>query len=343
MKLSASALPGYVKRPEPDRAGVLFYGADPMRVALRRQALLKALVGENGEEEMRLTRLAGSDLRCDGAAVGDAMRAQSFFPGPRAVFVDGANDQGAPALIAALEDWQAGDATLVVTAGPLKKSSKLRKAFEEHANAYAAGIYNDPPGREEIEAALTSAGLTAVPPDAMGDLTALARALDPGDFAQFVEKLGLYKHGDTSPLTPGDITAVAPATTEAELDSLLHAVAEGQAQAIGPLMARLSGQGEGAVRLCIAATMHFRRLYTGAIDPGGPGSGLARARPPVFGPARDRMIRQAQGWGAPRLEQALSILTETDMTLRSAQKAPQMAVMERALIRLAMLGGRGRT
>jgi DNA polymerase-3 subunit delta len=342
MKLSPAALPGYVARPEPDRAGVLLYGADPMRVALRRQALLKALVGDKGEEEMRLTRLAGSDLRRDVAAVGDAMRAQSFFPGPRAVFIEGANDQSAPAIVTALEDWQAGDATLVVTAGALKKTSKLRKAFEDHRNAYAAGIYNDPPGREEIEAALKSAGLNNVPAEAMADLTALARTLDPGDFAQFVEKLGLYKHSDASAVSSADIAAVAPATTEAELDSLLHAVAEGQAQAIGPLMARLSGQGEGAVRLCIAATMHFRRLYMGAIDPGGPGAGLARARPPVFGPARDRMMRQTQGWGAAKLEQALSILMETDLILRSSQKAPPMAVMERALIRLAMLGARGR-
>lgn len=342
MKLSAAALPGYVARPEPERAGILLYGADAMRVALRRQTLLKALVGENGADEMRLTRIAANELRRESAAVSDAMRAQSFFPGPRAVFIDGATDQGAQAILIALEDWQDGDAVLVVTAGALKKSSKLRKAFEDHANAYAAGIYNDPPGREEIEATLRSAGLSEVPAEAMGDLTALARTLDPGDFSQFVEKLGLYKHGSASPVTSEDIAAVAPATTEAELDSLLHAVAEGQAQAIGPLMARLSGQGEGAVRLCIAATMHFRRLYMGAIDPGGPGAGLARARPPVFGPARDRMIRQAQSWGAAKLEQAMSILTETDLTLRSSSPAPQMAVMERALIRLAMLGARGR-
>lgn len=342
MKLSPAALPGFVARPEPDRAGVLLYGADPMRVALRRQSLLKALVGENGQDEMRLSRIAASELRRDTAAVGDAMRAQSFFPGPRAVFIENANDQAAPAIIAALEDWQTGDATLVVTAGALKKSSKLRKAFEDHSNAYAAGIYNDPPGRDEIEAALRAAGLTEVQPDAMGDLTALARILDPGDFTQFVEKLGLYKFDSEGPVTPDDIAAVAPATTEAELDTLLHAVAEGQAQAIGPLMARLSGQGEGPVRLCIAASMHFRRLYMGAIDPGGPGAGLARARPPVFGPARERMVRQAQSWGAAKLEQAMSILTETDLTLRSSSPAPQMAVMERALIRLAMLGARGR-
>ena len=46
-------------------------------------------------------------------------------------------------------------------------------------------------------------------------------------------------------------------------------------------------------------------------------------------------------YGDP-LEAALSLLVETDLTLRSAQSAPQMALMERALIRLAMMPSRGR-
>jgi DNA polymerase-3 subunit delta len=64
-------------------------------------------------------------------------------------------------------------------------------------------------------------------------------------------------------------------------------------------------------------------------------------RPPVIGPRRDRMLRQAQRWGAPDLEAAVQLLTETDLHLRSAaQTAPQMALVERALIRLAMMGTR---
>lgn len=338
MKLAPRDLPGYVARPDPGRAGILLYGSDAMRVSLRRQALLKALVGEKGDAEMRLTRLHGPDLRRDPAALMDAMKAISMYPGPRAVHVEAATDQAAPAVTAALGEWQHGDAALVVTAGSLAAKSALRKAFEGHPNAYAAGIYDDPPDRAEIEALLRSAGLPEIGRDAMAELTDLSRAVDPGDFAQIVEKLALFKHGDASPVTPEDIAAIAPATTEAELDALLHAVAEAEVQRIAPLVARLSGQGEGAVRLCIGAMMHFRRLYTAAIDPGGPAAGISRARPPVFGPARNRMIRQAQSWGAPKLETALSILTDTDLALRSSQKAPQMALMERALIRLAMLG-----
>jgi DNA polymerase-3 subunit delta len=53
------------------------------------------------------------------------------------------------------------------------------------------------------------------------------------------------------------------------------------------------------------------------------------------------MQKQAMDWGLVRLEQAIHILLETDLKLRSAgQTAPQMALVERCLIRLSMMGKR---
>ncbi|MEQ3624570.1 MAG: DNA polymerase III subunit delta [Celeribacter sp.] len=338
MKLSTRELGGFVARPDPNRAGVLFYGQDAMRVALKRQDLLANLLGPKAEEDMRLARMTGSELRKDPAGLLDAVKAVGFFPGQRGVFVEDATDATTGAVETALAEWKPGDAVMVLSAGALKATSKLRKLFEKHPNALAAAIYDDPPGRAEIEAELRRAGVGEVDRAAMDDLTALARALDPGDFRQTVEKLGLYKIGDASPLISAEVAAMAPATVEAELDDMLHAVAEAHAGEIGALMTRLGGQGVNPVSICITATRHFRALHTAASHPGGPAAGIATARPPIWGPRRDRMIRQAQNWGARRLEDALALLTDTDLSLRSAgQTAPQMAVVERALIRLSMM------
>jgi DNA polymerase-3 subunit delta len=337
VKLSGAAATRYLARPEVDRTGLLIFGADAMRVALKRQEAIAALVGPEGDAEMRLTRIPASDLRKDPALLSDAVKAQGFFPGPRVAFVEDAGDGLAPVIAAAVADWKPGDASVIVTAGSLTAKSALRKVFEGHSNAYAIGIYDDPPSREEIEAALAGAGLRDVPQGAMTDLLALARDLDPGDFRQTVEKIALYKFGDTTPLDAADIAACAPATIEAEVDDILHAAAEARAGDIGPLMRRLEGQGVNPVTLCIGAMRHFRALHAAAAAPGGAAEGIARIRPPIFGPRRDRMLRQAQGWGMHRLEQAIMLLTDTDLTLRSTSRAPAMAVMERALIRLAML------
>lgn len=340
MRLAGAAALRFFARPEPGRAGLLIFGADAMRVALRRQEVIAALTGPEGEAEMRLTRIAGGDLRKDPALIDDAMRAQGFFPGPRVAFVEEAGDGIAAVLKAALAGWRAGDAMLVVTAGSLTRASALKKAFEDHPNAYATGIYDDPPGRDEIETALAAAGLAGIDRAAMEALGALARALDPGDFRQTVGKVALFKFGDATPLTPAEVALCAPATIEAEVDDVLDAVAEAHVAEVGPLMRRLEGQGINPVTLSIAAMRYFRTLHAAAAAPGGPAEGLARMRPPVFGPRRERMLRQAQGWGMRRLETALGILTDTDLMLRSSSRAPAMAVMERALIRLAMLNRR---
>ncbi len=341
MKLSARDANRYFGKPDPDRTGVLIYGPDAMRVALKRQELIAALIGPEGEEEMRLTRIPGAELRKDKAKLLDATKEISFFPGPRVAFVEDANDTAAPAILAALEDWTQGDAQIVVTAGQLKASSKIRKAFENHARTYAVGIYNDPPSREEIESDLTSAGLKNIDPEAMTDLFNLSRELDPGDFRQTVEKLALYKLNDDIPVTSDDVAACAPVSTEAALDDILNIVAEGRAQELGPVLRKLEAQGTNPVSLLIAATRHFRALYTAASDPGGAAQGISRMRPPIFGPRRDRMLRQASGWGAPKLEQALTGLTDTDLKLRSAgQRAPDMALVERLFLRLSMLARR---
>lgn len=336
MILKGAEIARYLARPDPSRPALLIYGQDAMRVALKRAEAVKSLVGENADEEMRLNRLGGSSLKGDPAGVMDAIKEVGFFPGPRVVLVEDTPDSAADALGAAIEAWQPGDAVIVVTAGGLAKSSALRKLFEPHKQAVTAPIYNDPPGEAEIAKWLEESGLKEVSPEPMRELSILARALDPGDLRQTIEKIGLYKFGDSTPLTADEISLMAPATIEADLDELLHAVAEKKADTLGGLMRRIEGQGIAPVTLCIAALRHFRALHAAATDPKGPVAGLMRIRPPVFGPRRDRMARQAQNWGVGPLEEAISQILSADLALRSSRPVPQMALMERVLIRLAM-------
>lgn len=334
MILKGAEAARYCAKPDPARAGLLIFGADAMRVALKRQEAIAALVGPEGEAEMRLTRMSGGDLRKDASLLVDAIKAVGFFPGPRVAFVEDATDGLADTIGAALKDWRPGDAVIVVTAGGLTGKSALKTLFEKHPNAVSIGLYDDPPSREEIEDALKKAGLADIDREATADLNTLARALDPGDFRQTLEKIALYKYGDASPLTPADVAAMAPATIEAEVDELISAVAEARSAAIGPLVRRLEGQGTLPVTICIAALRHFRILHAAATDPAGPGAGIQKAR--VNFKQKDAMGRQAGQWGSRALESAIAVLLETDLTLRSASRAPGMALMERALIRIAM-------
>lgn len=323
MNLRGAAATRFFARADPGTAGALIYGGDAMRVALKRQDLILALAGPDAERDMRLTRLTGQEAKSDPTVVLDALKAVGMFPGPRVVFVDGATELQAAPLLTALEAWTKGDAALIITAGVLKKTSKLRKAFEAHPTAAAIGLYDDPMDREEIEALIAAESLTCTA-EARRDIDALAATLDPGDFRQTLTKIALYAGGEE--VTPQAVAAMAPATVDADMDEVILAAADGRAAQIGPLIARLAGQGVAPVTLVIFATRHFQQVMSIAL-----GSGQA------WGPNRDALARQARAWGVGRSEQALALLMDTDLTLRSSSRAPAMAVMERALIRLAMM------
>ena len=325
----------YLARPDPARAGLLLFGADAMRVALKRQEAIAALLGPNGESEMRLSRIPASELRKEPARLVDAIKEIGFFPGARVAFVEDASDGLTATITEALKAWRPGDATIVVSAGDLKGKSTLKTLFEKHPSAICIGLYNDPPSRDEIEAELKRAGLAQISPEAMGDLTVLARALDPGDFRQTLQKIALYKWQDPAPLSPAEVAAMAPASIEAEVDELLAVVANKSPDKIASLMRRLEAQGTNPVTICIQSLRHFRSLQVAMTDAGGLQAGLAKAR--AFGPRREQMQRQAQLWGMAGLELAISHLLETDLALRSSTKAPAMALVERALMRIASI------
>ncbi|MGR3467394.1 MAG: DNA polymerase III subunit delta, partial [Shimia sp.] len=315
MKLSPRDATAYFARPDPDAPALLIYGQDAMRVALKRQDMLANLLGPQAEEEMRLTRLDPGAVRKDKAAVTDAAKAVGFFPGPRAVFVDGVSDQHLDAITGALAEWQPGDAQLVLTAGALQKKSKLRKLFEDHPKARVAAIYDDPPSRADIEAELRKAGVPGLSRDGWVSLEALSKALDPGDFRQVVEKLALYKLDDPDEVTLEDVEAIAPQSVEAGVDDLVTVTANGATPQIAPLLARLAAQGTSPVAMMMGLGRHFRMLHVIAADPGGPGAGIGKLRPPLFGPRRTIALAQAQRWGKHKLEAGLAQIMDTDLAL----------------------------
>ncbi len=170
----------------------------------------------------------------------------------------------------------------------------------------------------------------------MADIEALAQTLDPGDFAQFLEKLALYKRGDPAPLAAADLAACAPPAAEADVDAMLALAADGDAKELASAF-RTLGRGANPTGLTIAAGRYFRTLYAAACAAEGPDQALARARPPVFGPRRTRMAGQARALGPERLEAALGLIVEAELALRSSRPVPGAALVERLLVRIAML------
>ena len=338
MKLTSRDVLSFFKSPPKGITGVLIYGNDPMRVSDKRQQLLQSLLGSNADEEMRLARISREILKKEPEQAIDLCKAQGFFPGERALLIEEANETITGIIIKAVEAWKDGDATIVVTAGSLKPSSSLRKFFEQKKNTYSVPIYDNPMTKFEVEKIIAKSGLQNVTQDGFAQLLLVASQLQPGDFKQTVDKLALYKLNDEKSVTYQDIIDCAPTSNEADIDEILNVILTGNEFRVSQILGRLSSQGILPVTLIIAATRHFKALFSIISNPGGANAGAAALRPPIYGPRKEALINQAQKWGPIKIKTAIKILTSTDLQLRSSnQQAPQIALVERIFIRIAML------
>ena len=150
--------------------------------------------------------------------------------------------------------------------------------------------------------------------------------------------MALYKLNDKTPVTYQDIVNCTPVSSEADIDEVLNVILAGNECNVSQVLGRLSSQGTLPVTLIIAATRHFKALFSIISNPGGVNVGATALRPPIYGPRKEALINQAQRWGPIKIKTAIKILTATDLQLRSSnQKVPHIALVERLFIRIAML------
>lgn len=334
MKLNARDALQFCKAPDRIYRAALIYGEDGVEVSRRREVLVKALV--SGGEDPDLTRLDVAQARRDPTIIADALRARGFFGGEPIVLIENGTDgltAGLSQVFASAED---GDAFLIVTAGILPARSKLRKLFEGDPSTVAAPCYQTAPGKAEVEVLLRDASLPKYDDDALRDLVDFARSSDTGALNDLISRLALYCLGSDAPLSSADVIACLPGSSDANLDEVLDAVADGNAAGIGPIMTKLESQGVNATTLAISAMRKFKQLHA-ISSTGGPADAvISRLRPPVFGPRRDMLSRQARIWSTAKCEGALKLIFETDTSLRGGAAAAGYPMLERMLMRLAL-------
>lgn len=334
MKLNARDALQFCKAPDRRYSAALIYGEDGVEVSRRRAVLVNALV-KNGEDPDS-TRLDVAQARRDPAIIADALRARGFFGGEPIVLIENGTDGLAAGLSEILATADGGDAFLIVTAGVLPARSKLRKLFEGNPSAVAAPCYHTVLGGAEIEALLKEAGIPRFDDEALRDLVGFARTSDIGALNDLISRLALYCLGSDAPMTSADVIACLPGSGDANLDEVLDAVADGDAAGIGPIMSKLESQGVNATTLAISAMRKFKQLHAISSAGGSPDAVISRLRPPVFGPRRDMLSRQARMWSTAKCEGALKLIFETDTALRGGAAAAGYPMLERMLMRLAL-------
>ena len=371
MKIPASRAESFAKAPDPSLRAVLVHGPDLGLARERAQRLVESAAGRR-DDPFRVAERTGAAVAADPAGLLDELGALAFGGGRRAVRLRGAGDSVTEAVERALGE-PAWDALLVVEGGDLPARSSLRKLFEGGAGIAALPCYRD--DRESLAGlvsdSLKQAGL-AIEPDARAFLVARLggdRALSRGELEKLVLYMGTggeaaknITAGEAAKnmtggeaarnitageaarnndirrsVTRDDVMASIADASEATLEDLVFAVADGDRAGCVRWTKRCYEEGVAPVALLRAASNHFQRLlFVAALARQGQPveAALGKLRPPVFWKVKGRFGKQASAWRRTCLAAALSDLLEAETACKSTG-APAEAIAARALLSLA--------
>ena len=338
MKFSGAQLVNFLKRPDAAVTVALVFGPDEGLVRERADALVKAVLGDAGDDPFRLALLTADKIRQDPALLADEAAAMSLMGGRRVVRVRDAADGISASLKHVLEAGR-GEALLVLEAGDLGKSSSLRKLCEAADKAAAIPCYADGPReiasliRETLQAQRIAIGDETVE-YLVGNLGS-----DRAVSRQEIEKLVLYA-GAGGRIELADAVASVGDSSALELEDVIYDSLDGRTATIDGALTRLFLEGQAPVSIVRAVMRHAQRLHFCAAQVAG-GQPLDLAvrslRPPIFFKYTDRFRRQAEQWPQERCERLLKRLTQAELDLKRTGY-PDETLCRHLLIHLSRIG-----
>lgn len=328
--LKGSGIENFLRGPDRNVRAALFYGPDTGLVAELARRLVLTRVGD-ADDPFNVSRLEDSDLAGDPGRLVDEACAQSLMGGERVVWVRAAGAGSAAALESYLKD-PSGEAVIVIEAGELKPSARLRKAAEKSRQAVSIACYADS-GRtieELVDAEMAKADLS-ITPDARQTLISMLGA-DRQVTRRELEKLALYVNGKQK-IDVEDVEAVCGDAGAATMDSIIDAAAEGRIDLFDGSYQTAIASGFSATGILLACSRHMTRLQLMSLS-ANPDAAMKSARPPIHFSRQLSVRRQLRLWSAEGIARAIAYLAETESQTRTHGDLGDVLV-SRALMSLA--------
>jgi len=335
MKLTGGKVDAFLRVPDPKVRVVLIFGPDEGLVRERALHLCKMAVSDLNDP-FSVVELSSSDLKADPARLSDEALSISFGGGPRLVRVRQAADVCVGACKSLLEAKVSGDTLVIVDAGDLPPSSKLRKLFETSKSAVCLPCYSDDARSLPliIRESLTTHGLSA-------DRDALAllvqslgsdRSVTRGE----LDKLALYM-GEDRQVSVEHVRAAIGDSAANNVDDVIYAAAGGDPHLLESALTRVLADGTNPVQLVRACQRHFHRLHlarsyvTGGMNAHEATKAL---RPPVMFMRVDAFRLQLNLWSGAKLARAFNVFTQCETDCKTTG-LPAEPMIGRALLTIA--------
>jgi len=295
----------------------LIYGPDQGLVTERAAMLSKNLAAHtNGPSEQ--IKLLNEDLSTNPERLSLDLKTISMFGERKIIRLEAGKDLSLNTLETLLKDTPF-EADLIIQAGDLKKTAKLRKLFENNANTAAIACYTDTAAslHQLIKEVIEANNLT-ISKEAENHLVAhlgADRALSRNE----LEKLSLYVQ-DKKEITIKDIDTILSDMSQTAIDGIITNTLLGNPQnALKQLSRSLEG-GLNSAPIFLGLLRQLHQLHKGAlsVNAGQTIHNVAKAqRPPLYFERRDNFIKQLNLWQEDHLAHAIN---KTQQAMSSARK-----------------------
>jgi DNA polymerase-3 subunit delta len=332
VKVEGARITAFLRNPGAVR-GVLLYGEDEGLRRERAEALVIAVAGAR-DDPFRVSVVPREAAAADPGRLAGEMAALSMMGGRRAVWVRDATNVLAAAVEAAL--GVPGDSVLVVEAGSLRATDRLRVLFERRADAAAIGCWPETGAELRASIAATLKELeVAAEPDAIVWLADHLGA-DRGITKRELEKLALSV-GPGGRVDVASCEAVVGDHATLDLDAALFAALAGDLARADRALRRAVADGANPVTIVRTALRHLQRLdlaLAEELDRLSPKEAARRARPAVFFRHEQDFARALAVWTRPRVGALADRLLAAEAACKTTG-APDALVAARAVHEIA--------
>ena len=315
----------------------LLHGTIVSKIWFYRKSLEIRLVGRNAQKEMRLVTYTSSDLSKDAALLSNEMKTRSFFGGKKVVILDSFTDKETRFITDVLNEIDDADPYLIITAGFIKQTSKLRLALEQNPKACSVGFYQNEMSSTEIESYLGKWKLHKLDSKVLQALKSLSKQYDFLEFRQELRKLALFKAGDDQQLTLEELEDVFSKEANPDEKKLIDILIDQNINQVVEYFENQFSSIKNPITLIARIKDKFKILHKLKSNQGFETEVFKQIWPPFFGKNKERIIEASKKWKLERLEKAIMILGKIDLDFRQNSKLKPGPVLISVFLRICML------
>jgi DNA polymerase III subunit delta len=342
MKLNSQAVQKNLNRLEPGLKAVLLFGPDEALIRAHAEQFARQIVADP-HDPFRIETLHSKSLQDDAGLLDQALNSFSLTPGRRLVLLDTPSEALAGMIAQSLQEHR-GDSFLILRAGDLPASSKLRAMAEKSPIIGAIACYPDT-AKELARQLQRRAADQGYPLDTEAAEALVEASGGERECArQELDKLILYVNTPARRLTRADVDAVSAPVMNKGLDQVQRAVLDGNQHALVQGLQELASQGIQGIPLLYAVQNRLWQLEQAhalaeRLDKENSSAqstnALDMAADKILGKMawkeKPGFLAQARFWTPERLRKARAILHKADISYRHLTQANDIMVAQALL------------